>query len=109
MCPVTSDELPAVRWNREGLPSSGLKWHYPDSSCDELLKLVFPLLVSNLLGIGVHEPVIILVKSLHTDVRDLGHHRPQLHVARPLRQMEGQVYGTREEIKSDAISGCISA
>lgn len=66
-------------------------WHYPNSPCNELLELVFPLLAPNLLGIGVHEPVIILVQSLHTDVWDLGHHCSQLHVARPLRQMDRQV------------------
>ena len=49
-------------------------WHYPNGSFDELPEVVFPLLVSNLLGIRVQEPVVILVQSLHTDVWDLGHH-----------------------------------
>lgn len=62
-------------------------WHYPNGSCDEPLELVSPLLVSELLSIGVDEPVIVLVQSLHTDVGDLGHHRSQLYVARPLRKM----------------------
>lgn len=63
-------------------------WRYPNCSCNELPELVFPLLVSDLLGIGVQEPVIILVQSLHTDVWDLGHHCSQLHVASPLRQTD---------------------
>ncbi len=67
-------------------------WHYPNSSFNELLELVFPLLLSDLLGAGLQEPVIILVQSLHIDVWDLGHHCSQLHVARPLRQMDRQVY-----------------
>lgn len=49
-------------------------WHYPNSSCYELLELVFPLLLSDLLGVRVHEPVIILVQSFYADVWDLGHH-----------------------------------
>lgn len=75
-------------------------WHYPDSSCNELLELVFPLLVSSLLAIGVHEPVIILVQSLHINVRDLGHHCSQLHVARPLKQMDRQVFARARRLKA---------
>lgn len=71
-------------------------WHYPNSSCNELLELVFPLLVSNFLGTGVHEPVIILVQSIHIDVWDLGHHCSQLHVARALRQMYAQARTLKE-------------
>lgn len=59
---------------------------YPNSSCNELFELVFPLLVSKLLGVGVHEPVVVLVQRVHVDVWDLGHHGSQLHVARTLRQ-----------------------
>lgn len=67
-------------------------WHYPNSSCNELLELVFPLLVSDLLSIGVHQPVVILVQSLQTDVWDLGHHCSQLNVTRPLRLMDRHMY-----------------
>lgn len=63
-------------------------WHYPNSSCYELFEHVFPLLVSDLLGIGVNQPVIILIQSIGIDVGDLGHHCSQLYVTRPLRWIE---------------------
>lgn len=55
---------------------------FPNSSRYELLKLVSPLLLSNFLGIGIHKPLVVLVQSFNTDVWDLGHHCPQLNVAR---------------------------
>lgn len=65
-------------------------WHYPDSSGKELLELVSPFLLSNLLGIGIHQPLIVEVQSFNADVWNLGHHCPQLNVARPLIQMDRQ-------------------
>lgn len=74
----------------QALLSSGWTKHYPQSSCDEFLELVFPLLVSGFLGVGVWERVVVLVQSSNVDFGDLGHHRSQLGVARTLRHADIQ-------------------
>ena len=60
------------------------KSHYPDGACNELFELVLSFLVSELLGFGVQEPVVVLIECLHVDVWDLTHHCPQLCIAGPL-------------------------
>lgn len=79
--------------------------HYPNSSFYELLELVSPLLVSKFLGTGSDKPLIVLVQGRHIDVWDLTHERSQLHVARPLRQMDNAGGHIRKEINSPFKSG----
>ena len=55
-------------------PSGKQESHYPDGACNELFELVFSFLVSELLGFGVQEPMVVLIERLHVDVWDLAHH-----------------------------------
>ena len=59
---------------------------YPNGSSDELLELVFSLLVPHFgcSGVGLQQPVVILVQSFHADAGELTHHYTQLDVARTL-------------------------
>ena len=59
---------------------------YPNGSSDELLELVFSLLVPHFgcSRVGLQQPVVILVQSFRADAGDLTHHYTQFNVARTL-------------------------